>query len=147
MKFINKRDEYYKKLLDPRWQMLKVAVLLRDNHTCRICKDTNVTLHVHHEVYVNEPWDAPIESLKTLCFRCHEVITLCQKNKIKYRNLNRVSRAPEKFVYVVNTKVDTFGKEGLFAFVIHNLNYNSDGFHLVPFCFDKNFIGYMLDTF
>lgn len=147
MEFINKREEYYKKLLDPRWQKLKGAVLKRDSHTCRICKDTDTTLHVHHEVYVNEPWDAPIDTLKTLCFRCHEVVEICKKNRIRYKNFNRLSFPKETFIYVVNTKLDQRNKDGRFAFIIHNTNYNSSNFHLVPFCFPEYLVKYILDTF
>jgi len=138
---------YYDKLLDPRWQKLKRLVLARDNDTCRICKSTTDSLHVHHEVYVNEPWDAPIETLKTLCFRCHEVVEVCKKSKIKYRNINRVKKAPEKFIYVINTKVDTFGKNGKYAYIVHNLAKNSDAFVAINFCFPLEFVEFMLDTF
>lgn len=140
-------NDYYKKLLDPRWQKIKRTVLARDNETCRICKSTKDTLHVHHELYVNDPWDAPIGTLKTLCFRCHEVVEVCKKSKIKYRNINRVQKAPEKFVYVVNTKIDTFGKNGKYAYIVHNLAKSSDAFVVINFCFPLDFVEFMLDTF
>jgi len=137
--------DYYKKLLDPRWQKKRLEILQRDNFTCLICKSTTDTFHIHHEAYKNDPWDIDNKYLKTLCFRCHDVIELCKKKKIKYRNINRIEIKPEKFVYVINTKKDTFMHDGLFAYIIHNLN--SDSFIMLPFCFSKEFIEYLLQTF
>ena len=139
--------EYQKQILDPRWQMLRLLVLKRDNATCLICKSNKDSLHIHHEKYFKMPWDAPIETLKTLCFRCHEVVELCKKSKIVYKNINRYQRTNEKFIYVINTKVDTFGKSGKFAYILHNLNKNTDSFILLNFCFDYEFVEYILATF
>jgi hypothetical protein len=66
---------YSEKLKDPRWQKKRLEILQRDNWTCRFCKTTTKTLHVHHREYKknNDPWDYPNYSLITLCEDCHEV--------------------------------------------------------------------------
>lgn len=66
------KTKYSEKLKDPRWQKLRLKVFNRDKWTCQICKTKDRTLHVHHTIYKKEPWDAPIQSLVTLCEDCHE---------------------------------------------------------------------------
>lgn len=66
---------YRDKLLDPRWQRLRLEVFQRDNWTCRYCwaPFPTRTLHVHHEQYLSpEPWETPKEFLKTACADCHK---------------------------------------------------------------------------
>lgn len=65
---------YRQKLLDPRWQRLRLVILARDQWTCQICGNTTNTLHVHHVLYHegSEPWEAPPFELVTLCATCHE---------------------------------------------------------------------------
>lgn len=62
---------YSDKLKDPRWQKRRLKIFERDNWACVACGRTDQTLHVHHNTYVGEPWDAPDEALKTLCEGCH----------------------------------------------------------------------------
>uniref|UniRef100_A0A6M3JBN4 Putative HNH endonuclease n=1 Tax=viral metagenome TaxID=1070528 RepID=A0A6M3JBN4_9ZZZZ len=66
--------KYSEKLLDPRWQKLRLEVFERDEWTCRNCQDTETTLTVHHLSYSpgKEPWDYPIDNFLTLCKTCHE---------------------------------------------------------------------------
>lgn len=66
---------YNKKLLDPRWQKLRLEVFKRDEWTCQICAAKDKTLNAHHCHYTNHsegPWDYNAESLITLCQDCHE---------------------------------------------------------------------------
>lgn len=65
---------YSKKLLDPRWQKLRLQVFERDNFTCRYCESTDKTLHAHHRYYEpnTDPWDYPLSALVTLCCECHD---------------------------------------------------------------------------
>ena len=65
---------YSEKLKDPRWQKKRLEILQRDDFTCRICKDTESTLMVHHKTYLKdtEPWDYPDNYFVTLCESCHE---------------------------------------------------------------------------
>jgi hypothetical protein len=65
----------YKELLKhPNWQRMRLKVLERDDFTCRECKSTSDTLHVHHLSYEygKDPWDYPLENFITLCHLCHE---------------------------------------------------------------------------
>lgn len=62
---------YAKKLQDPLWQKKRLEILHRDNFTCKLCKDTETTLHVHHITYADEPWNADDADLVPLCKHCH----------------------------------------------------------------------------
>ena len=71
-----KKEEYYEKLKDPRWQKKRLEILERDEYMCQSCYNSEMTLHVHHMVYNNcEPWDIPNDCLTTLCERCHNIET------------------------------------------------------------------------
>lgn len=69
------KSEYAKKLMDPRWQKMRLEVFERDLFTCQMCGDEKSTLNVHHRYYVfpKDPWDYPLTALVTLCQPCHEV--------------------------------------------------------------------------
>jgi 5-methylcytosine-specific restriction endonuclease McrA len=65
---------YAEKLLDPRWQQLRLRVFARDEWSCRTCHKTTETLHAHHVHYhplAEGPWDYDIDSIITLCANCH----------------------------------------------------------------------------
>ncbi len=83
MKVANFRSAYSQKLLDPRWQKLRLEIFERDNWTCRGCGEDSKTLHVHHTHYIQgfEPWEYEDESqfLVTLCCDCHEEETAALK--------------------------------------------------------------------
>jgi len=64
-------SDYDEKLKDPRWQRKRLKILERDGWACQQCGCRD-DLHVHHRVYYGDPWEAPDESLITLCERCHE---------------------------------------------------------------------------
>lgn len=71
---MKKKSEYSQKLLDPRWQKLRLDVFQRDGFKCVICGDGNKTLHAHHSYYrrgSDGPWDYPPHSVITLCCDCH----------------------------------------------------------------------------
>jgi 5-methylcytosine-specific restriction endonuclease McrA len=66
-------SDYSEKLLDPRWQKKRLRILERDAWKCRCCEDDKETLAIHHLIYSKgEPWDAPDETLETLCKTCHD---------------------------------------------------------------------------
>lgn len=69
------KSAYAQKLLDPRWQRLRLEILQRDDFACTHCGDNSSTLHVHHGYYEfgKEPWEYSPGSLKTLCESCHEL--------------------------------------------------------------------------
>lgn len=64
---------YAEKLKDPRWQKRRLKTMERDNWCCVRCGNDKETLHVHHKAYSGEPWDAPDDTLETLCQTCHEM--------------------------------------------------------------------------
>lgn len=78
-----RRENYKQKLLDPRWQKLRLRILERDDWTCQICWNKEETLHVHHRIYSKggEPWDTPEWALVTLCATCHEEETAGRKEQ------------------------------------------------------------------
>lgn len=67
---------YSEKLRDPRWQKLRLEIMERDRFQCRLCRDTEKTLNVHHSFYSKgwNPWDYPNASLVTACEDCHKLI-------------------------------------------------------------------------
>ena len=71
--------KYSEKLRDPRWQKKRLEIMNRDEFTCQACSDSKSTLNVHHMQYHGDPWDAPNESLETLCELCHEQRTAFNK--------------------------------------------------------------------
>lgn len=64
--------KYSDKLKDPRWQKKRLGIMERDEWECQQCGDGKSTLNVHHKQYHGDPWDAPDDSLETLCEKCHE---------------------------------------------------------------------------
>lgn len=77
---------YSEKLKSPKWQKKRLQILQRDDFKCQLCKSTENTLHIHHEMYENgrEPWDYPDSVLKTLCYKCHSVVEFLKKHDNKY---------------------------------------------------------------
>ena len=68
------KKTYAERLLDPRWQQLRLRVFERDNWTCRNCGNKNRTLNAHHVHYhplAEGPWDYDPETIITLCADCH----------------------------------------------------------------------------
>ena len=78
-----KRSAYAEKLLDPRWQKMRLQILERDKCACQICFDAQNTLHVHHRFYERgkEPWEYADSALVTLCADCHENETNLRKEE------------------------------------------------------------------
>ena len=68
------KKSYSEKLLDPRWQRMRLRVFERDNWTCRNCGKKEKTLNAHHVHYhplAEGPWDYESETIITLCSDCH----------------------------------------------------------------------------
>lgn len=68
------KKTYSEKLQDPRWQKVRMRILSRDEWKCRLCGDHENTLHIHHDKYHKEPWDADEKDLKAVCRNCHSII-------------------------------------------------------------------------
>ena len=64
---------YSEKLQDPRWQKKRLEVFQRDDFRCTTCKNTTVSLQIHHLEYIGsiDPWEYPMDMLTTLCRDCH----------------------------------------------------------------------------
>jgi 5-methylcytosine-specific restriction endonuclease McrA len=90
---------YSQKLKDPRWQRKRLEVLSRDEFTCRICKSTENTLHVHHIRYIKgrEPWEYREFYFVTLCQHCHET----EENELK-KSVMKMRLKPAETPRVVN---------------------------------------------
>lgn len=71
---------YLEKLRDPRWQKKRLEILNRDDFRCTVCGDTETELHIHHEEYSGDPWDASTDKLRSLCKYCHKVAEFHKKD-------------------------------------------------------------------
>jgi replicative DNA helicase len=80
------KNNYGRKLSDPRWQRKRLEIFQRDNWTCQDCGDSETELQVHHKQYKGDPWNAPDDTLVTLCANCHERISPID-GEISIRNL------------------------------------------------------------
>jgi hypothetical protein len=71
------RRTYREKLLEPRWQRVRLRVFARDGWSCVACQGTTRTLHVHHLLYEagKEPWESHPNTLATLCEVCHLLVS------------------------------------------------------------------------
>ncbi len=68
------KKTYSEKLLDPRWQQMRLRVFERDGWACVVCWSKAKTLnahHTHYHPYAEGPWDYDIDTIKTLCKECH----------------------------------------------------------------------------
>lgn len=105
-------SNYSEKLLDTRWQKKRLEILSRDEFTCKMCGDSEETLHVHHIAYKSyNPWETENNLLITLCKSCHEIEDKVFKEKskalieiIKYRGITSVGM--DGLIKIFSTKVD-----------------------------------------
>jgi len=59
---------------------IRKAVLLRDSHTCQMCKSNGCMLEVHHITPRRENGENTIGNLVTLCSKCHSKVTNYESN-------------------------------------------------------------------
>jgi hypothetical protein len=74
------KKSYSEKLKHPKWQRKRLEVMQRDDFKCRLCRDDETMLHVHHLSYEGEPWEVCDDELITLCHHCHEQVELLKKD-------------------------------------------------------------------
>ena len=75
----SKHGSYREKLFDPKWQLKRKEIIVRDKHKCIICGKDN-GLNVHHKQYhfsirlnrYRDPWEYENKYLITLCVSCHK---------------------------------------------------------------------------
>jgi hypothetical protein len=75
---------YSDKLKSPLWQKKRLEILKANKWKCKLCKDEETTLHVHHNSYEQgrEPWEYPNSNFTVLCQFCHfEIENLKKTNK------------------------------------------------------------------
>jgi phage terminase large subunit GpA-like protein len=116
---------YSDKLKSPKWQKKRLQILNRDRFTCKLCKDTETTLHVHHKYYVDncEPWEYPNTALVTLCEHCHKVVE-DQKDEIEEFEEVKIIKSDnwttgKRIMYLANsrtglTSMEIYGKDDQF---------------------------------
>jgi hypothetical protein len=69
------KNDYWKKLKDPRWQKKRLAILERDKWRCLCCDEEERELQVHHLHYGDDPWAVSDALLVTVCDECHAVLS------------------------------------------------------------------------
>lgn len=90
-------SDYQTRLKSPHWQKKRLQVLNRDKWKCKLCKDEETTLHVHHLEYQTkkQPWEYPMSNFVTLCQHCHREVEFLKDdnhfdeiliNKIKWES-------------------------------------------------------------
>lgn len=86
---------YKEKLKHPKWQKFRLEIFERDGWECCACGNKEDQLHLHHLVYSEgDPWEAPKETMETLCEPCHvmrELFDGCSGEK---------SIIPTKFIWM-----------------------------------------------
>lgn len=93
---------YSEKLRNPKWQKKRLEILQRDNFKCVLCKDDETELHVHHQKYTKNPWDAPNKDLKTMCKNCHRFIEFLKTNNYWERDyVTDILKDGSSFICVV----------------------------------------------
>lgn len=64
---------YKEQIKHPKWQRRRLEILEKDDFTCQMCGDKEMTLNVHHLHYHKnrDIWDYKDWELITLCDDCH----------------------------------------------------------------------------
>lgn len=87
------KKTYKEKLLDPRWQKLRLEVMQRDKFTCKFCGDKEKTLNIHHLCYnvSGNPWDVDDTALMCLCEDCHYVEYISERlSPLMYETIQEI---------------------------------------------------------
>ncbi len=63
-------------LTSEEWKTLRVATLARDEATCVICYEKNISNDAHHIFYPKSIWKTELQHLVTLCRPCHDLVHL-----------------------------------------------------------------------
>lgn len=87
------KKTYKEKLLDPRWQKLRLLVMQRANFHCEYCGNDKKTLNIHHLSYPKSgnPWDIDDASLMCLCEDCHYVDFISERlEPLMYETIHEI---------------------------------------------------------
>lgn len=122
---------YSDKLRDPRWQKKRLKIFERDNWTCVSCMRSDLSLQVHHLLYLpgRDPWEYEDHLLVTYCEFCHNtehliggqindiLLELIKKNRLYIKPLSQlctlIEKVPEyqeQFRVFVNEKLIAYLK-------------------------------------
>lgn len=72
-----RKKKYLMYLKSMDWQVVRLAVLERDNNKCKVC-GSNDNLQVHHWTYENLYNELEhLDDLITVCERHHQIIHKC----------------------------------------------------------------------
>ena len=104
---------YKEKLLDPRWQKKRLEILSRDEFTCQMCGDTKSTLHIHHKLYNNNPWDVDNDKLITYCQHCHQFIEFTKDFSIYNNILKIVKDITVNGIILYVLAIDKYNNKGI----------------------------------
>lgn len=68
--------DYKEQIKDPRWQKRRLEIFQKDEFTCKLCGNSQKTLHVHHIEYLSNHkiWEYDDKHLITLCEDCHSYV-------------------------------------------------------------------------
>jgi hypothetical protein len=106
---------YWQQLQDPRWQKKRLEILERDQWTCRDCKATDKTLHIHHCLYEKgSPWDTDEIFLLTLCNDCHERRQHIETAGRRALGLFFATQDSDSLAHLVNSMVHTLENDNHF---------------------------------
>ena len=59
---------------DETWELIRKAILKRDNYRCKLCLSGDTTLQVHHLIPIEQEGETIPANLLTLCRLCHATI-------------------------------------------------------------------------
>jgi hypothetical protein len=131
------KQTYSDKLKDPRWQKKRLEVLSRDKFKCRYCDDDGTELHVHHEKYTGEPWEAPMKDLITICKHCHSIETAANKHKKYILSVKRYGKS--YFVALSDGRMYIFKKHNEILYVSHVVQKPKSFYEFIVDFMEENF--------
>lgn len=70
------KKTYSEKLKDPRWQKKRLEILERYEWKCKLCRRSDLELHIHHKEYKSsrQPWEYEDNNFVSLCKICHKIV-------------------------------------------------------------------------
>jgi hypothetical protein len=92
---------YSEKLKHPLWQKKRLEIMKRDKFKCKICKDKETTLAVHHLKYEGNPWDVDNLFLITVCEHCHEEIEILKKENKDSFDISKLSNLSDSNQFII----------------------------------------------
>jgi hypothetical protein len=102
---------------NPRWQRRRLAIMKRDEFTCRYCGNETTELHIHHLIDLNgrNPWESEDDHLLTICATCqtdeenlksddHMLIGMFSLSGLKRRDLYSLATELRRYLNARNKK-------------------------------------------